>query len=125
MNRKQLKAIVVISLFGLIVGCSSAPVKETNYYLLNNYSSNNYSLDNPLEQNKTLLNEKSVDNNQSIYVLELAELSEYLNQPYLVMQLAEHQLHYARFHMWAESLHIGIGKALINDLNKQNQHSKH
>jgi uncharacterized protein len=101
------------------MSCSSNPIKETKYYLLNNY------LDKSHHDSRTSLNNKVlVESNQKIYHLKLTELPEYLNQPYLVMQLDQHQLHYARFHMWAEPLHDGIGKALINDLNKFDQSDK-
>ena len=73
---------------------------ETNYYLLNS----------PNVAKKLLNINKTV-------VVEVRELPAYLDQPQLVIQLNEHQLHYARFDTWAEPLQAGLTKALINDLN--------
>ena len=73
---------------------------ETNYYLLNS----------PNVAKKLLNINKTV-------VVEVRELPAYLDQPQLVIQLNKHQLHYARFDMWAEPLQAGLTKALINDLN--------
>lgn len=99
--------LTFIVLLSLLIGCTSSPLKETNYYLLNNQQVN-ASLARAAE---------STQQRTEAVLVNLSELSEYLNQPYLVMQLADHQLHYARFHMWAEPLHDGISKAVINDLN--------
>lgn len=76
---------------------------ETNYYLLNSQH----------------LAKNSVNINKTV-VVEVLELPAYLDQPQLVMQLNRHQLHYARFDVWAEPLQAGFTKALINDLNLNN-----
>jgi len=98
-----------IILSGLTVGCSSAPLPETSYYLLNNQQEIRPS---------TSITKTSSKSKQTI-VLSISELPEYLTQPYLVMQMTDHQLHYAHFHMWADSLQQGLTKALLADLNIQ------
>jgi len=90
-----------------MVGCSSAPTPETNYYLLNN-------------QQSIKLKSSTVDTTSKrtqMIILSINDLPEYLAQPYLVMQMADHQLHYANFHMWAEPLQKGMSKTLLHDLN--------
>ena len=47
------------------------------------------------------------------------KLPDYLQKPYLVMQLDEHKIHYSLFHLWAEPLNKGFGKALLFDLNNE------
>jgi uncharacterized lipoprotein YmbA len=99
---------LVLSMFVLLLsGCSTSSKvpSETNYYLLNSQS-----VAKPL-----------VIINQTVAV-KVLELPAYLHQPHLVMQLNKHQLHYARFDMWAEPLQSGITKALIHDLNLNNKH---
>ena len=95
----------------LIVGCSSTP-SATNYYLLNNQPSKL----NAISENITV--------KEKVIVVKVKELPEYLEQPHLVMQMADHQLHYANFHMWAEPLKKGFTKALLADLSKQNSMSE-
>ena len=43
-------------------------------------------------------------------------LPEYLKQPNLVLQLSEHELSYAYYHTWAESLDDAVIKSLHQDL---------
>ena len=93
-----------LTLIVLLSSCSSSSSYEvpleTNYYLLNS----------PSVAKKLLNINKTV-------VVEVRELPAYLDQPQLVIQLNEHQLHYARFDTWAEPLQAGLTKALINELN--------
>jgi len=98
---------VTLTFTALITGCSSSsevPL-ETSYYLLNS----------PYTEQKT---SEAISQTVSVNLLELPA---YLHQPNLVMQLSTHQLHYARFDMWAEPLQAGLSKALINDLNLNNK----
>jgi len=64
-------------------------------------------------------NESKVEKKQVI-VVSVKDLPEYLEQSHLVIQMADHQLHYANFHMWAEPLKQGLKKALLADLTKHN-----
>jgi len=93
----------------LITGCSSVSLSETRYYLLNNQQ--------PIKQNMAIV-DTSISMKKMV-VLSINDLPEYLTQPYLVMQMADHQLHYARFHMWAEPLQQGLKKVLLADLNNE------
>lgn len=89
-----------------LFSCSSTP-PETNYFLLMN------SVNKP--------NVSSLNNKQNI-VLSI-HLAEYLDKPYLAMQLNENQIHYSLFHLWAEPLKEGIAKALkfeFNNIEKNN-----
>jgi len=91
----------------LIAGCSSTP-SSTNYYLLNN------------QPTMMVVNNESKVEKKQIIVVSVIDLPEYLEQSHLVMQMADHQLHYANFHMWAEPLKQGFTKALLADLTKHN-----
>lgn len=104
---RYLSAITTSLLVVLVSSCSSSsqiPL-ETNYYLLNSQ----HLVKPQLSIHKTI-------------AVEVLELPAYLHQPHLVMQINTHQLHYARFDMWAEPLQSGFTKALINDLNLNNKH---
>jgi uncharacterized lipoprotein YmbA len=94
---------------------------STLVVFLSSCSSNS---DIPLETNYYLLNSQNLAKNlvniNKTVVVEVLELPAYLDQPQLVMQLNKHQLHYARFDEWAEPLQAGFTKALINDLNLNN-----
>ena len=90
----------------LIFGCSSNSI-STNYYLLNNQ---------PTIKQTELVNNKEGKKKQLV-VLKIKDLPEYLEQPHLVIQMAEHQLHYANFHMWAEPLKKGFKKALLAEMS--------
>ncbi len=99
---RTLSALTASVLVILVSGCSSSsqiPL-ETNYYLLNSQHTGTPSV----HVSKTV-------------AVKVLELPAYLHQPHLVMQLNKHQLHYARFDMWAEPLQAGFSKALLNDLN--------
>lgn len=102
---RHFSKIALSTLVVFLSSCSSnsdIPL-ETNYYLLNSQH----------------LAKNSVNINKTV-VVEVLELPAYLDQPQLVMQLNKHQLHYARFDEWAEPLQAGFTKALINDLNLNN-----
>ena len=105
-----IRHLSIIALSTLIISLSSCSSNsdiplETNYYLLNS----------------EYIAKKSLNINKTV-VVEVRELPAYLHQPHLVMQLNTHQLHYARFDMWAEPLQSGFTKALINELNLNNKH---
>ncbi len=93
----------------LLQACSSVP-NTTQYYLLNNYQA----LDEPAAE--AHLGVQAAKKRQVRVSLSLAE---YLNQPSLVMQVKEHQIHYSLFHVWAEPLLLGATKSLLLDLNTQ------
>tara|TARA_R110000787_G_scaffold65584_9_gene147637 strand:+ start:33047 stop:33658 length:612 start_codon:yes stop_codon:yes gene_type:complete len=100
------QALIIFSLsIMLMTACSSNNTPKTQYYLLNS---------------PTLTKASESENkntNKPVIVINLLELPEYLKQASLVLQLSEHQLHYAYFHMWAEPLQTSITEGLIDDLN--------
>ena len=103
---RHLSILALATLIVSLTSCSSSseiPL-ETNYYLLNS----EYKAIKSLNIKKTV-------------TVEVLELPAYLHQPHLVMQLNTHQLHYARFDMWAEPLQTGFTKALISELNLNNK----
>ncbi|WP_190273611.1 PqiC family protein [Shewanella halifaxensis] len=103
----------LISLFGaalLLTGCSSAS-SSNSYYLLNSYSAAGNA-----SQGQIALNQ-GVEPSEKTNVGLTVQLAEYLNSPYLVMQINQHKLSYASFHMWAEPLADETLKALQLDLN--------
>ena len=108
-----MKNIIVISLVFVLsmltLGCSSS-TESTNYYLLTN----------KVQSVQTV--ESLSNSNKKQYQLTV-KLPEYLQKPYLVMQLDENKIHYSLFHLWAEPLNKGFSKALLFDLN--NEQSSH
>jgi len=103
------QALIIFSLsIMLITACSSNNTAKTQYYLLNSPTLNKASDNN--------------NNNKPVVIINLLELPEYLKQASLVLQLSEHQLHYAHFHMWAEPLQVSITEGLLQDLNAIDSH---
>ena len=80
------QALIIFSLsIMLITACSSNNTAKTQYYLLNSPTLNKASDNN------------NNNNNKPVVIINLLELPEYLKQASLVLQLSEHQLHYAHF----------------------------
>jgi len=104
----KLTKVVYFGLSLLIAGCSSAPT-PTNYYLLNNQ---------PLALSVNSVINPEEKQSKTIFVF-VKDFPEYLEQPHLVMQMGDHKLHYANFHMWAEPLKQGFQKALLADLSSR------
>lgn len=98
--------VIVLSLSA----CSSAP-NSTSYYLLNNQVSAS-----PIYQ-EGLTNSSVINNRNKATALLSVHLADYLNSPYLVMQINQHKIEYATFHMWAEPLTDSSFNALLSDLN--------
>ena len=102
-----------LGVIGLLVGCSSAPLSKSHYYLLNNQQA----------ELKTNTTSNQPIKPKEVMVLSVKDLPEYLNQPHLVMKIADHKLNYAHFHLWAEPLQLGLKKALLAELNANNSES--
>ena len=98
--------------FLIISGCSSSSVEETHYYLLNNQKTSD------IESNKVMVKNSII---KSTVLIKMVDLPEYLNQPYLLIQIDKHQLHFSHHHMWAEPLKKGFLKSLTSDLNRKNK----
>ena len=92
--------IIVCLVLG-VTACSSSTTPETHYYLLTNQHSVGAETSAPY---------------RNYYQLHI-ELPEYLNKPYLVMQLDQQKIHYSEFNLWAEPLNLMVKKALQFDLN--------
>ena len=117
----------IILLLTTLSACSANPdiPLETRYYLLNNHNvnqsaknaeTNDANVKNIAKQHSNNTSAK----NKKIVNVKVLDLPDYLQQPHLIMQLDQHQIHYARFDMWAEPLKIAFHKALVADLNKNN-----
>jgi uncharacterized lipoprotein YmbA len=82
----------------VLFGCNSQPTPTSHYYMLNQQ-----------------LDIESITAISPISKIQL-NLPEYLKQPNLILQLSEHELSYAYYHMWAENLDEAIAKSLQLDL---------
>ncbi|PCI61836.1 MAG: hypothetical protein COB35_05205 [Gammaproteobacteria bacterium] len=104
------KFLSVVMLSALLFSCAQAPTPNIHYYLLNTPVIN--------EQVK-----KTAVLDPSAHIeLDRVLLPQYLKQQSLVMLIGENQLHYARYHLWGESLAHGIAKYIrqaVNHLNIQ------
>jgi len=92
------KLLTVLALSTLLFSCAEAPSPQLTYYLLNT----------PVVTPVKQLPEK---NNTGLVIDEIV-LPQYLKQPSLVMLMAENQLHFSHYHLWAESLEQSIHKVL-------------
>lgn len=99
--KRRLISVVVMAF--TLLACSSQ-VDTTHYYLLTNKVT-------PASDFKALALK-----HKGAYLVSIV-LPEYLARPHLVMQLEEHQINYAPFHLWAEPLEKGVKKSLLFDLN--------
>lgn len=88
----------------LLFGCSSNPVEQVNYYVLNGANSATNKLGDHTDKTQRIL-------------VEDIRLADYLKQSNLAMQLNTNQIFYSRQHAWAERLQVGLEKALMTDLN--------
>lgn len=113
MKYTLLNAILLIV---VIVGCSTKSAPNSHYYLLNSPTLNAETLRQTSTNIATAA--KSSKHHLPVITLTVLELPDYLKQPNLVLQLSDHQLHYANFHQWAEPLQTSITQALNQDINR-------
>lgn len=99
------RPLALVSSLFLLAGCASQP-ESINYYLLHSP-----------EQIAALSKPES----QQRIVLQSLDLAEYLQNRHIVMQLASNKLQFSNKHRWAENLHTGVEKALLNSLNRQSK----
>ncbi|MGL4473028.1 MAG: PqiC family protein [Shewanella sp.] len=112
--KSQRAALMLLAISSLLLGCSSsAEPKTTSYYLLNTQASLLPS-DGVNAANQLSAADKAQVRPKVVVAVSLAK---YLAEPYLVMQIDDHKIHYASFHMWAEPLIDSTRKALLSDLN--------
>jgi uncharacterized lipoprotein YmbA len=95
---------LLLLFFLLLVGCSSVPEQNTQYYLLHNHS-------------MALIPSPDKSVIPKPIKIEVT-MPAYLNQPNLVIKLSEHNLHFSLHHQWAEPLKQGFYKSLISDINQ-------
>ncbi len=105
----RLYTLALVSTLALS-GCSSGSSPDSShYYLLNKpTAAKSHKSDNAVTDAKTP-------------VMVSVQMPEYLDSPYLVMQIDDHRMHYATFHMWAEPLADATETALLQDLNQSAQ----
>jgi len=103
---KKIFSLVFFSL--LLMSCAEAPVAQVHYYLLNTPSLKK-SEQAPLSTKK-----------QNLLTIKQVVLPQYLNQASIVMLIDHNQLHYARYHVWAENLNIAITKQIKHVIAQQN-----
>ena len=108
-NTAKMTIISIIAMVLSLSACSSAS-NSTSYYILNNQVSAGAMNQARLTPNDSIEREKAT-------VLLSVHLADYLKSPYLVMQINEHKIEYATFHMWAEPLTDSSFNALLSDLN--------
>ncbi|OUR66647.1 hypothetical protein A9Q77_11125 [Marinomonas sp. 42_23_T18] len=95
---KLLTVFTIIFSSLVLLGCNSQPTPTSHYYMLNQ--------------------QLDIENLTGVSPIKKIQLTlpEYLKQPNLILQLSEHELSYAYYHMWAENLDEAITKSLQLDL---------
>lgn len=96
-----MKILTIFLCMTFLSSCTSEPL-SVRYYLLHT------------AENKVA---KTNDKKEATIVLQLLNVAEYLRQPSLVMQVNQHELHYAQQDVWAEKLQTSFHAALLQDLN--------
>lgn len=91
-------------------GCSSGSSPDSSHY---------YLLNKPTAAKSHKIGKTVTDAKTPVMVS--VQMPEYLDSPYLVMQIDDHRMHYATFHMWAEPLADATETALLQDLNQSAQ----
>ena len=100
----------------LLFSCAQAPTPKVSYYLLN-APEHNLAGDN---EQTVVGGEHKVAGDHKI-ILDNVILPQYLKQSSIVMLMNENQLHYARYHLWGESLQQGITKLIKQALTITNK----
>lgn len=101
-----MKRLIVVWCVLVLVGCASSSSSRLNYYLLDSGGS-------------ALTGPERVSEKRPLLLLGDVTLSEFLRQSSLLVQLEDHQMHYALQHVWAEPLEEAIPKALLKDLRQR------
>jgi len=97
--------LLVSGILFLAACASNAP--SLNYYLLDSGA------------NSSIVGSPSINNTEkSLVLISDISLSEFLRQSSLLVQLEDHEMHYALNHVWAEPLADAIPKALLKDLRR-------
>ena len=97
----NMKMITIFLCIALLSSCSSKPL-NVRYYLLHT---------------PEMKISDTTDKIKPMVVFQLLNVADYLRQSSLVIQVAQHELHYSRQDVWAETLQSSFYKALLQDLN--------
>lgn len=100
-----MKILLVIVYVLVMVGCAGSS-SRLNYYLLDSGQS-------------AITGAGQSSERRPLVLLEEVTLGELLRQSSLLVQLEDHQMHYALQHVWAEPLSEAIPKTLLKDLRQR------
>jgi uncharacterized protein len=101
-----MKRLLVVCCVLMLVGCASSSSSNLNYYLLD---SGNSGITGAIQANEP----------RPLLLLGEVTLTELLRQSSLLVQLEDHQMHYALQHIWAEPLEEAIPRVLLKDLRQR------
>lgn len=109
----MIKKIIYCLIF-VVIGCSSKPIPETQYFVLN-----------PNTQATSTAISKTLENDsKNVVVIKSIKLAEFLDQPGIVLQTDAHQIEIAHYHRWGEPLTRGLHRYVLETLTTQlPQHS--
>lgn len=105
---------IIYCLIFVVIGCSSKPIPETQYFVLN-----------PNTQATSTAISKNLENDsKNVVVIKSIKLAEFLDQPGIVLQTDAHQIEIAHYHRWGEPLARGLHRYVLETLTTQlPQHS--
>lgn len=101
-----MKRLILVCIAWLsLAACSSTP-SNLNYYLLDSGMGSGTIMDTP----------HGVAEDRPLVLLSEVTLTEFLRQSNLLVQLEDHEMHYAMNHIWAEPLRDAIPNVVLKDL---------
>lgn len=104
------RLLLVCSAWLLLASCTSSS-PSVNYYLL----------DSGVEASTIVGSIRANNQDKPLLLVGEVTLSEFLRQSSLLVQLEDHELHYAMNHVWAEPLVDAIPKLLLKDLRRSSE----
>ena len=109
----MIKKIIYCLIF-VVIGCSSKPIPETQYFVLN-----------PNTQATSVSQSNSSENDENkIVLLKPIKLAEFLDQPGIILLTNTHQIEIAHYHRWGEPLKRSLHRYILDTLTTQSpQHS--
>ena len=114
MNFIQIKKLTVFMLLSAsLFSCSSSAPLTINHYILDT-DINAYTAPKPTDQNP------EVSAKPPRVVLKQIRLAKYLQQSQLAILQTNQQIYYSQQNIWSESLEHAIARALVNDVNQNN-----
>ncbi len=110
-NKVMMKNILLTSiLITLLSACTSSREYKVTYYLLTPYSAQ-------AEPFEVLHQQVEASKKIALYLQDV-RLPQYLKQMQLVMLKSDNQLHFSRYHLWAENIEQSIRKSLKQALTQ-------